>query len=138
MAINKNHEFEDLEGTKCAIVEKNTSAERMQFLKDLLSHNGYQVVVTENLPPKPAPGAVAASGTETTTEASTTASEVSASAIAAAPTTYTIGVTDLTFNPTNAVFGRILKTMDGHIVTLAYWKQKAAVSDDATPYFDQH
>ena len=127
MAINKNHEFEDLDGIKCAIVEKNTSAERMQFLKDLLSHNGYQVVVTENLPPKTAPVA----GTETTTEAG------AAAAIAAAPTTYTIGVTDLTFNPTNAVFGRILKTVDGHIVTLAYWQQKAAVSDDETPYFDQ-
>jgi hypothetical protein len=32
MAINKNHEFEDLEGIKCAIVEKNASAGRVQPL----------------------------------------------------------------------------------------------------------
>ena len=36
MAINKNHEFEDLGGIKCAIVEKNTSKERVAFLKDPL------------------------------------------------------------------------------------------------------
>ena len=47
----------------------------------------------------------------------------------------TIGVTDVGFNPTNAVFGRLLKTYDGHIVTLAYWQQKAAESHDEIPYF---
>ena len=36
MAINKNHEFEELDGVKCAIVEKNASKERVAFLKDLL------------------------------------------------------------------------------------------------------
>ena len=35
MAINKNHEFEELGGVKCAIVEKNASKERVAFLKDL-------------------------------------------------------------------------------------------------------
>jgi len=35
MAINKNHEFEDLDGTKCAIVEKNVSKERIEFLKKI-------------------------------------------------------------------------------------------------------
>ena len=39
MAINKNHEFEELEGVKCAIVEKNVSPERVVFLKKL--HNKY-------------------------------------------------------------------------------------------------
>ena len=29
MAINKNHEFEDLTGIKCAVVEKNASQERV-------------------------------------------------------------------------------------------------------------
>ena len=37
MAINKNHEFEELGGVKCAIVEKNASKERVVFLKELLS-----------------------------------------------------------------------------------------------------
>jgi hypothetical protein len=35
MAINKNHEFEDLDGIKCAVVERNLSPARLQFLKRL-------------------------------------------------------------------------------------------------------
>jgi len=53
-----------------------------------------------------------------------------------APTTFTIGVTDLCFNATNAIFGRQLKTADGHIVSLAYWQEKESVSNDELPYFD--
>jgi hypothetical protein len=45
MAINKNHEFEDLDNIKCSIVEKNISADRVQFLKYLLTYNKYEVVV---------------------------------------------------------------------------------------------
>ena len=45
MAINKNHEFEDLDGMKCAVVEKNASKERVAFLKDLLEFNRYKVIV---------------------------------------------------------------------------------------------
>ena len=33
MAINKNHEFEELDGVKCAIVEKNATAERVVFFE---------------------------------------------------------------------------------------------------------
>ncbi len=39
------------------------------------------------------------------------------------------------FNPTNAIFGRLLKTPDGHTVTLAYWQQKDPRSLDDIPYF---
>lgn len=111
MAINKNHEFEDLNGVKCAIVEKNVSEDRMKFLSDLLSLNKYQVVVSINATPAPAEDE------------------------AAKPSTYTVGVTDLTFNSINAIFSRMLKTADGHIVTVSYWKQESLVSDDSTPYF---
>ena len=55
MAINKNHEFEDLDNIKCAIVEKNASADRVQFLKNLLELNQYQVVVVGSPAPKAAP-----------------------------------------------------------------------------------
>ena len=55
MAINKNHEFEDLGTSKCAIVEKNASAERVQFLKTLLEFNKYEVVVVDSPAPKAAP-----------------------------------------------------------------------------------
>lgn len=130
MAINKNHEFEDIEGIKCAIVEKNASPERVAFLKDLLSLNKYQVVVAGSPMPKPAAPAPVAEGTEPTQASSTIQEEPTA------PTSFTVGVTDLTFNATNAVFGRALKTADGHIVTLAYWQQKDPVSHDTIPYFE--
>jgi hypothetical protein len=129
MAINKNHEFEDLDNIKCSIVEKNASAERVQFLKDLLTYNKYEVVVV----PSPAPKAaapVAAPAVE-----GETASAPAPAPAPVTPSTFTIGVTDLRFNPTNAVFGRSLHTTDCRIVTLAYWNQEQAVSDDTVPYF---
>ena len=36
MAINQNHLFDDLDGIKCAIVEKNVAKDRVEFLKNLL------------------------------------------------------------------------------------------------------
>jgi hypothetical protein len=127
MAINKNHEFEDLDGVKCAIVEKNVLQERVDFLKPLLEFNNYTVIVVASPPPKAAAAAQPAT-TEGTTEAPVTPTP---------PATFTIGVTDVTFNPTNAIFGRLLKTPNNHVVTLAYWQQKEAVSNDAVPYFDK-
>jgi len=124
MAINKNHEFEELNGVKCAIVEKNASEERVSFLKELLEFNKYAVVVVPSPPPKTAPAPKPAEG-ET------------APAPPPAPETFTVGVTDVTFNPINAVFGRLLKTSRGHIVTWAYWHQKEAVSHDEIPYYEQ-
>ena len=130
MAINKNHEFEDLDSIKCAIVEKNASSERVAFLKELLVLNKYQVVVVASPAPKAAP-APAAPNTNAEGETTTPAPEAPA-----APTTFTVGVTDLTFNATNAVFGRQLKTAEGQIVTLSYWQQKDTVSNDQVPYFE--
>ena len=71
MAINKNHEFEDLDSIKCAIVEKNASPERVAFLKQLLELNKYQVVVVGSPAPKTAAAPVAAPAVEgdTTTAA---------------------------------------------------------------------
>ena len=62
--------------------------------------------------------------------------------VAAAPTsnpqppTFTVGVTDVTFNSVNAIFGRLLRTKDGHVVTRDYWLQKEAVSLDDVPYYE--
>ena len=138
MAINKNHEFEDLGTSKCAIVEKNASAERVQFLKTLLEFNKYEVVVVDSPAPKAAPVAPAAPvAAPVEGEAPAPAPVVAAAPIVpAAPTTFTIGVTDLCFNATNAIFGRQLKTTDGHIVSLAYWQEKESVSNDEIPYFE--
>ncbi len=121
MAINKNHEFEELDGIKCGIVEKNVAPARVAFLKKILEFNGYTVVVVASPPPKAA--AKPAEGTE-------------APPVPAAPETFTVGVTDYTFNSVNAVFGRSLKTPDGHFVTLAYWEQQDAVSNDEIPYYE--
>jgi len=136
MAINKNHEFEDLDSIKCAIVEKNASPERVAFLKQLLELNKHQVVVVGSPAPKAAPAApVAAPAAEG--DATTPAPAPPVPEAPPAPTTFTVGVTDLTFNATNAIFGRQLKTDNGTIVTLAYWQEKEAVSNDEVPYFDQ-
>jgi hypothetical protein len=135
MAINKNHEFEDLGTSKCAIVEKNASPERVQFLKTLLEFNKYEVVVVDSPAPKAAPAAPVAAPVEGEAPAPAPAEPV-APIVPPAPTTFTIGVTDLCFNATNAIFGRQLKTTDGHIVSLAYWQEKESVSNDELPYFD--
>ncbi|MCX6291064.1 MAG: hypothetical protein NT126_04805 [Bacteroidetes bacterium] len=127
MAINKNHEFEDLDGVKCAIVEKNIPAERVKFLKKILEFNRYTVVVVKSPPPKAAP--------VTATTPAGDASPVPPTP--SAPETFTIGVTDVRFNRINAVFGRSLRTPDGHIVTLAFWEQKETVSNDEVPYYEK-
>lgn len=133
MAINKNHEFEELDGIKCAIVEKNVSPQRVEFLKHLLRFNGYEVVVVASPAPKaaPAPKPVAPANGEAQTE------QVAPLPPPPAPETFTVGVTDITFNPINAIFGRALHTPDKHVVTLAYWQQKEEVSHDEVPYFEK-
>ncbi len=123
MAINKNHEFEELNGIKCAIVEKNVSKIRVDFLKSLLEHNNYEVVVQASPPPKLVAAVVS---DETVTE----------SILEAPPETYSVGVSDVMFNATNAVFGRLLKTKEGRVVTLAFWKQKETVAKDRIPYYE--
>ena len=125
MAINKNHEFEELGGVKCSIVEKNASKERVAFLKELLETNHFEVVVVHSPPPKVASPTKPAEGEPTPVVI-----------IPAAPETFTVGVTNLAFNPTNAIFGRLLKTKDGHIVTQAYWYQKDSASHDEIPYYE--
>ncbi|MBL0356034.1 MAG: hypothetical protein IPP72_03715 [Chitinophagaceae bacterium] len=126
MAINKNHEFEELDGVKCGIVEKNASPERAEFLKKLLEYNKYTVMVVPSPAPKAAPAPKPAAEGETTAPPPPPS----------APTTFTVGVTDYTFNAINAIFGRMLKTPDGHIVTQAFWQQKETVSHDDVPYYE--
>ena len=124
MAINQNHLSEELNGVKCAIVEKNVSAERATFLQKILVFNKYKVEIAasplpkiiapvplkegEEIPPPPPP----------------------------LPEKFTVGVTDMMFNPINAIFGRLLHAPDGHVVTLAYWNQKDKSSHDDKPYYE--
>ncbi len=129
MAINKNHEFEELDGVKCGIVEKNVSPQRVEFLKKLLEYNKFTVVVVPSPPPKVA---VAPKPVEGESEPAPTSAEASLDK----PETFTVGVSDYTFNTINAIFGRLLKTPDGHVVTRAYWNQEETVSHDEVPYYE--
>jgi len=127
MALNKNHEFEELDGVKCGIVEKNVTPERLAFIKELLEHNGYTVIAISSPAPKAAPAPKPAESNEEPAQPQTSNP---------ASQTFTVGVTDYTFNPINAIFGRMLKTKNGHIVTLAYWQQKETESHDDIPYYE--
>lgn len=126
MAINKNHEFEELDGVKCAVVEKNVTEERVAFLKDLLEYNKFTVVVVPSPTPKAAPAPKSAEG-----EAVPPPPEPPK------PTTFTVGVTNVAFNAINAVYGRLLRTRDGRVVTAAYWQQKESISQDEIPYYER-
>jgi len=127
MAINKNHEFEELDGIKCGIAEKNVLPERVQFLKKLLEYNHFTVVVVPSPPPKVVAKPVVKKEGE---EPAPPEEEPEL------PETFTVGVSDYTFNPINAIFGRLLKTPGGHVVTLAYWEQKENESHDEIPYYE--
>ena len=106
MALNKNHEFEELDGVRCGIVER-------------------KVITVPTPPPKVAAVAPPKEGEETVLPPPPVATE-----------TFTVGVTDYTFNSINAIFGRMLKTQNGHIVTQAYWNQKESESHDEIPYYE--
>ncbi len=93
MAFNGKHEFGELEGKRITFVEKGATENRVNFLKKLLEHNGFSVVILKE---------------ESEGE----------------PVKYSIGVEDLIFNPTIWVYERRLKTLDGRIVSPAYWEQK--------------
>jgi hypothetical protein len=128
MAINSNHISEDLDGIKCVIVEKNVSPERVAFLKPLLEYNYLTVVVVPSPPAK-----VAAPAAATATEEGA----VPPPPVPPAPETFTVGVTNMLFNTTNAIYGRLLSTPDGHVVTAAYWQQRESVSHDEVPYYER-
>jgi hypothetical protein len=126
MAINQNHLFEELDGVKCAIVEKNASKERVDFLKFILEYNGFtEIVIPSPLPKIPPAGAEGPTPPVTATTLSNLP-----------PETFTVGVTDTSFNPINAIYGRLLKAPGGRVLTLAYWQQKDKESHDEKPYFE--
>lgn len=104
MGLEGKHMFGSIGEQRVTFVEKKITAERMDFLKRLLEVNGFEVLVEEEK----------------------RKSEED-------PQLYTIGVTDMVFNPTVYVFQRRLKTLDGdHIVNQEYWNQ---LSEDAKPQY---
>ena len=94
MGLGGKHLFGSIEEQRVTFVEKKIEEVRKDFLKKLLEHNGFEVVIQE--------------------EKRKTEEE---------PQLYTVAVTDMVFNPTHWVFHRRLKTFDGHKVTPDYWNQ---------------
>jgi hypothetical protein len=101
MALNNaKHIIGEIDGIRCTIVESGISLDRVAFLSDLLSFNSFEVKELKEIAATP--------GEEEK---------------------YTIGVTDLMFNPVFAVFERQLKTREGDFVTPGYWKQECTECD---------
>jgi len=94
----------EIDGTRCTIVESNVTVARMEFLRELLTFNGLEVKVREETP----------------------AGDVS-------EPLYTLGVTDLVFNPVYAVYERTLLKPDGTVVTPAWYRQLGGFTD--VPYY---
>jgi len=118
--LNKEgHIVEELNGTRCSIVEKNVSPERTGFLKELLENNGFTVIVAQTPPPpaKPTPKpAIGADGQPLPVPPPPPSPP--------APNTFTIGVTNISFHSMLAVYERSLYTPEGKPVSIAYWNQE--------------
>ena len=95
MALAGKHQFGAIEDKRVTFVEKGIDENRMQFLKSLLEHNGFEVLTAEKKKKNEED-----------------------------PTMYDLGVTDMVFNPTIWIFERKLKTLDGRILNQKYWDQK--------------
>ena len=105
MSLNKGkHKVGEVEGIRCTLVETGITKERAEFLKELLSRNGFEVKVQEEITDPPSN-----------------------------PATYTLGVTDLVFNPVIAVYQKRLVRENGKKVTPAYWNQTGFEEDK--PYW---
>jgi hypothetical protein len=105
MSLNKGkHNVGEVDGVRCTIVETGISRERADFLKNLLTHNGFEVKIQEVITDPPVD-----------------------------PQQYTLGVTDIVFNPVIAVYQKRLLRKDGKKVTPAYWNQTGI--EEEKPYW---
>ncbi len=95
MSINNaKHIVGEIDGVRCTIVESGITLDRVAFLSELLQLNNFEV--KEMIIPSEVEGE---------------------------EPKYTVGVTDLVFNPVFAIYERSLKTREGIIVTPEYWKK---------------
>ena len=94
MPFAAKHQFGEISGTRVSFVEKKISEDRKNFLDKLLKHNGFEVLIQDEK----------------------RKSEED-------PQLYTLGVTDMVFNPVIWVYDRKLLTHDNRKVTPDYWFQ---------------
>ena len=107
MALDSGkHVEKDVDGVRCKIVETGIPQERVDFLKGILEFNGYEVKTEEEKKKSPED-----------------------------PTFFTLGVTDILFNPVLAVYQMKLILPDGRIVSPAYWKQ--VTKDTKRQYYEE-
>ena len=96
MAINNaKHIISEIDDVRCTIVESGVSLERAAFVTDLLAFNNLEVKEMKE-----------------------------PSEIQSEEQKYTIGVTDLIFNPVFAIYEKQMKTREGGIVSPGYWRQE--------------
>ena len=130
--LNKEgHIVEELNGTRCSIVEKNVAPERMEFLKRLLEHNGYTVIVAQTPAPpaKPAPKPPApVMGTDG--QPLPAVPLPPPPPLPVAPNTFTVGITDISFHTMLAIYERSLYTQEGKPISIAYWNQEIEKGDE--------
>lgn len=98
--LQGKHQVVEIEGVRCTVCGKGISAERKNFLTELLASAGFEVK---------------------------SAQEVGKDGSAC--DTYILGVTDILFNPVIRVYQQKLFRKDGHIVTPAYWEEKSSEVD---------
>lgn len=103
MPLNKGkHVIAEIDGARCSVVETGATPQRMEFLKEILTLNNYEVKTA----------------LEEKKEGETS-------------DTFIIGVTDLLFNPVIDVYKRRLKSKTGHKITPAYWLQLSDAETEA-------
>lgn len=107
----EGHVVEEINGVRCSVVEKNCTAERAKFLKKLLEHNGFTVIVAAT-PTKPLPNPPLQGG------------ESKAPPLGGVGEAFTVGVTDISFHAMLAVYERSLFSPEGKIISIAYWNQQ--------------
>lgn len=98
------HIVGEIDGTRCTIIESNVAKSRMEFLRELLTFNKLEVKVREEA----------------------RADEIS-------EPLFTVGVTDIVFNPVYAIYERTLLKPDGTLVTPAWYRQLGG--DTEVPYY---
>lgn len=95
VTLKGKHQVTEIEGIRCSVAGAGISEARKDFLRELLTLNGYEVKAEKEKAKDGAP-----------------------------LETWVIGVTDVLFNPVIAVYGHRLHRKDGKEVTPAFWEQR--------------